>query len=72
MVARLEGWWVVVRWVFAGALVEGRWLVLVLPYTAFEVLSCRGVISAHLGKLGHEGALYGFEPLSGLGVNKGR
>ena len=69
MIVCLEGGWVIVGWVFARALVEGSWFVLVLPYTTVEVLSCWSVVSAHLGELGHKGALYGSEPPSRMKVD---
>ena len=57
--------------VLARTLEERHQLVLVLPYTSFEVLPCGSMVSAHLGELGHEGALYGFKPLSGFPLDEG-
>ena len=68
MFACLEGRGVVVGREAAGALVELLGLVLVLPYCESEVLPCGGVVSAHLGELGHEGAGDGLEPLIGFGL----
>jgi len=41
---------------------EGGGFVLILVDASLEVFSCRGVVSAHLGKLGHGGTVDGLEP----------
>ena len=66
MIAGLKGGRVVL--VFARALVEGWGLITVLPYGAFEVLPCRGVVSAHLRQLGHGGASMDLNHLAGLSL----
>ena len=56
MITCLERGWVVGR-VTARAEEEGGRLVLVLPDTTFEVLSCGTVISTHLSKARHKASL---------------
>jgi len=70
VITRLECGGERVGGVLARTLEEGRRLVLVLPYASFEVLPCGSMVSAHLSELGHEGALYGFKPLSGFPLDE--
>ena len=65
-----SGW--VVGGVTARAEEEGGWFVLVLPDTAFEVLSCGTMISAHLSEARHKASLNRLEPLRWAKSEKSR
>ena len=69
MVMCLQRGWVV-GCVTARAVEEGGRFVLVLPNTAFEVLSCGTMISAHLSEVGHEASLDRLEPLGRMKSEK--
>jgi len=55
----------------AGTLEEGVGFVLVFPNRLLEVLSCGGVVSAHLGEGGHDASFDRLEPLGGSESQEG-
>jgi len=67
VVACLQGQWETFLWTFdvARAVEEGGWFVAVLPNRLLEILSCGGVVSAHLSESRHGSSLDKLKPFGG-------
>ena len=67
MVACLQGWWETFLWArdVAWAVEERSRFVAVLPNRLLEILSCGGVVSAHLSESRHGSSLDKLKPFGG-------